>query len=230
MASDDAELDRMRARELADEARRAESAAARRATPVPPRDVSGPFAHLRWVWATAAALVVASAALLMWGLSLRQDNARLMSELVKEMKSSHSLAEVTKRIDAQAAEIASMRARLDDALTPALNVPIVALLPTDAARGAPAPVVVRVPANARLVTFVVNLAAEPAAGSHELEIVGPAGTVLWRGPGLRPNAEKTFTVTVPRALLPAGTCRLRISVFQNGAHRVVGDYPITVES
>jgi hypothetical protein len=184
----------------------------------------------QWVWLAAAALLVVSTALIMWSRSLRQENARLTTELVKEMKSAHSTAEVSKRVESQAAEITSLRARLDDALAPALNVPIIDLVPGNVARGEAGPIVMRVPASARAVTFIVTLATEPLARDHELEIVGPSGTVLWRGEGLRPNAEKTFTVTIPRTYLPPGTCRLRVSLLQDGTRRVVGDYPLTVES
>jgi hypothetical protein len=181
--------------------------------------------------AAAVAIAAVGTALVLWNWSLREENGRLLARL-REAAPSVTLPrqdDSEARLKTQAAEIATLQARLDDTTMPALNLPIVDLLPRDAQRGASAAAVTRVPAGATQVIFVITTAADPPDRDHELEITGPRGDVLWRGTGLRPNRERTFTVAVPRALLPAGTCRLQLSDLRNGKAVVVGNYTVRVE-
>ncbi len=188
----------------------------------------------RWpMLAAAAALFLVAgltAALVVWSLWLRNDNTRLAAALDDSTgRAAAQSTDTHTREITQAAAIAELRSLLADARAPALNVPIIDLLPRDASRGASSSTTVRVPAGARDVAFVITTPSDPAQRDHELEIVGPSGERVWRGAGLLPNAERTFTVTVPRALLPAGVCRLRLLVPGNDGPRTVAEYAIRVE-
>lgn len=184
--------------------------------------------------AYAAAVLLAvglTTVLVAWGVSLREENWRLAGALQDSQRAASEAAGAAARAGTQTTAITELQARLDEALAPGLNVPIVDLLPNDALRGSPSAAAPRVPAGAPQVTFVMTTDSEPAPRDHELEIVGPSGNVLWRGTGLRPNAERTFTATVPRSLLPAGTLRLRLHVSAppNGATRMIAEYLVRVE-
>lgn len=204
----------------------------RRRSSAPSRRSPSLRTHPLALAATFAAMLGLTAALIVWSLSLREENTRLTAEQQESpaAESSSRVAESGPRLEAQAAEIAQLHARLEEAMSPALNVPIVDLMPRDRLRGPSSPVVVRVPAASRVVTFVITTASDPAPRDHELEIIGPSNEVLWRGSGLRPNAEGTFTATIPRSLLPSGTSRLRLSIAQNGGRRTVSEYDVRVES
>jgi hypothetical protein len=177
--------------------------------------------------ATALLALGATAALTMWGLTLRGENARLTAAL--QQRGADAAAGVAARDDAQAKTIAELQGQLAEARSPTLNTPIVDLLPRDAVRGSPQATMPRVPAGATHVTLVITTASDPAAWEHELEIVDPAGAVRWRGSGLRPNAERAFTATVPVSLMPAGTCHVRLYERRNEGPRLVADYSIVVQ-
>lgn len=183
-------------------------------------------------WAIAASALLAAgivAALALWAQSLRNENVRLSAQLQERATPVAAPESDAALQDDRAVEIAGLQARLNEALTPALNVPIVDLLPRDGVRGSASGALPRIPAGAHAATFVITTASNPASRDHGLEIVGPLGDVLWRGSGLRPNAERTFTVTVPRAFLPAGTCRLRLFTEQNGSRTSIAEYAVRVE-
>jgi len=188
----------------------------------------------RWpLLATAAAALLAvgaTATLVIWALSLRAENARLSAALDDSARGAAARsAETDAREHAQTTAIADLQARLADAQLPTLNIPIIDLLPRDVSRGASSPTSARVPAGAQEVAFVITPPSDPIERDHELEVVDASGAVVWRGSGLRPNAERTFTVTVPRTLLPAGTCRLRLLAPGNTGSRTVAEYVVRVE-
>jgi hypothetical protein len=184
----------------------------------------------RFGFAAAAIGAVGVAAAVLWALSLRADNTRLSNALREQADSVRTArTEVGALREAQAKELTGLQARLDEALAPALNAPIVDLAPRDAFRGPSSDQLPRVPTGARLVTFVITPPSEPASANHELEIVSESGTARWRGSGLRPNAERTFTVTVPRALLPSGLSRLRLYESRAAGPRLIAEYAVRVE-
>lgn len=173
--------------------------------------------------AAAVLLVALSVGLLAWALSLRNENARLTATLLDVNRAPIT----TPRDEAgrEKTEVAGLQARLNEALAPALNVPIIDLLPIDAVRGSGSQSVPRVPSAARLVTFVMTTASAPATAAHELEIVDSTGVAVWRGTGLRPNSDRAFTVTVPRSLFAPGTSRVRLYA----AGRLIAEYSVAVE-
>jgi len=177
--------------------------------------------------ATALLAVGMTVVLAVWALSLHGENARLTAAL--RQRGDDAAAQLAARDEAQKKTIAELEGRLADASAPALNVPIVDLLPRDAVRGNPSAVVPRVPVDARYVTFVITPATDPAAREHALEIVDTSGAVRWRGSGLRPTAERTFTATVPGALMPAGKVHVRLYEQRTDGPRLVADYPIVVQ-
>lgn len=175
-------------------------------------------------YAAAAALLVAvSLGLLAWALSLQNENARLTATL-REVNRAPGPSERETATERQRVEAEGLQARLNEALAPALNVPIIDLLPIDRARGSRSKSVPRIPSAARLVTFVMTTASNPAEDAHELEIADSSGAVVWRGEGLRPNSERAFTVTVPRSLFRSGTSRVRLYA----AGKLIAEYSVAV--
>lgn len=195
---------------------------------------------IEWVAFAAAALVLlgVTTALVTWNLVLRGENARLTAQRQEGQASQPPAApspaptlpdtENAARLERQATEIASLQARLDDALAPALNVPIVDLEPGDTLRGEKARPAVLVPSTSRLVTFILTTSTEPQSADHQLELVGPSGAVVWQAAGLRPSAEKTFTVTIPLTLLGNGTSRLRLYQGSSAGRRLLEEYQVRV--
>jgi hypothetical protein len=188
--------------------------------------------------AAALILIAATAALLTISITLRRENARLVAQrqdVQSQQPSAPPPPEVTPRdaqdvakLEAQAAEIVSLQARLDEALAPALNVPIVDLEPPDTVRGEKTRPAAQVPTTSRLVTFVLTTSTDPRSTDHEIELVGPSGAVVWRAAGLRPGQERTFTVTIPLSLLGNGMSHLRLYRGSNTSRTLVEDYPVRV--
>jgi hypothetical protein len=191
-------------------------------------------AHRRpWRFALAASALLAvgaSAALGVWGYGVRQENAQLRAALLAREPGDAAPAETGRDNDArtQAAVIAELEQRLARAEAPEPNAPIIDLLPRDAVRGDASSAVPRVPADVRQVTFVITPTRDPVPRDHEIEIVDPAGAVRWRGTGLRANSDRVFTLTVPRTLLPAGRCRVRLYETRGDTPRLVDDYLLLV--
>lgn len=177
--------------------------------------------------ALAAAALLGVGLALAWALALRADNRRLAAQLEERTRPAAAAPAPTPSSDRSALE--ALQARLDQALMPTLNVPIVDLLPRDTTRGAATQTLARVPAGAGAATFIITPATTPAPRDHVLEIVGPSGNVLWRGQGLRANNEQTFTVTVPRARLATGICRVRLLVAGDDAGPAIAEYAVRVE-
>jgi hypothetical protein len=72
------------------------------------------------------------------------------------------------------------------------------------------PAAVRLAADADRLLLILNLADwRPFAGYH-LRVTGPAGQAVWEG-DLARSAHGNFLLTLPRALLPAGSYRLRLN-------------------
>jgi hypothetical protein len=193
----------------------------------PPRRRAGAWRPTTLAYAATVLLAVGAAAVLAaLGLTLRADNARLTAMLANRR------GDDAPRPDAggnSAKTIATLEKQLAEALAPSVNSPIVDLLPRDTVRGNPSTPVPGVAAGARIVTFVITPVSDPADRDHEIEVVDATGVVRWRGSGLRPNAERTFTVTMSTALLSAGTCHVRLYERRDSSSRLIADYPIDVQ-
>jgi hypothetical protein len=161
--------------------------------------------------AAAMLALVAIGALAWWNVSLRRANARLETTLARANNS----------------EITELRRRLAAASAPQLNVPLVSLEP-DALRGEPGAATVVLPADANLVTIVLNTADDRDYQDHELRILDGRGSRVWSGRGLRKSARNTFTLSVPRDVLGVGEYRLELTGLRDGQAGTVQAYQLRV--
>ena len=145
--------------------------------------------------ALAAAVVVISTSAGLWSYFELQ-RSRLEIERVTELarRSAH--------------ETAGLQREVDRLAQPHSNVVVADVFPPDAARGereSAGEQTIVVPANARLFTVILNSndAAPPGSTGYTLDVLGDNGSRVWRGEGLQRSRFGTFTVALPRTLLPA---------------------------
>jgi hypothetical protein len=161
--------------------------------------------------AAAMLALAAIGALASWNVSLRRANARLETTLA----------------GANDTQIADLRRRLAEASAPQLNVPLISLEP-DALRSEPGAATVVLPADAKLLTIVLNTADEREYQDYELRILDGRGSLVWNGRGLRKSARNTFTLSVPRDVLGVGEYRLELTGVRGGQAGAVQAYQVRV--
>jgi len=192
--------------------------------------------------AVVAALLIVSIMLGFWIASLLRENARLIASLngqrVTRDQTAEALAEARRRLEdtSRRAEqdkqqTAELRRTLDELLRPQFNVPIIDLDPRDSTRGQPAPSVpvIEVPAGAHFFTLILHVPGQPSHESYELEVADQRGAPVWRGPGIQKSPYDTFTVALPRRLIPAGQYRIRLYGISAGRQDRVADYRVRVQ-
>jgi hypothetical protein len=188
----------------------------------------------RVLYAVAASLLVAFAAGSSFGAWWRQRQSPTppptapTSESVRQLADARQqVSELTRRIEDQERQNASMREAREAPAAPEPNVPIVDLEPADAVRGdADRARSIELPSSARLVTFVANTADPLAAGSYAIDMTDPRDRTLWTISGVHPSAFNTLTLAVPRALLPPGVAHIRVYRLRDGGKEVVQDYRV----
>ena len=79
-----------------------------------------------------------------------------------------------------------------------------------------------------LVTFVLTPAHQLPAGTYGVELRDRQDQLVWKASGLRPSADNTCTVAVPRALLPAGESRIRLSAEGAGRPELVENWAVRI--
>jgi hypothetical protein len=136
-----------------------------------------------------------------------------------------------------AEDTAGLRREVAQLAQPQINVVIADVFPPDATRGERGsdgePTIV-VPADARLFTVILNSsdAAPPNPSGYTLEVLNDGGSLVWRGAGLQRSRFGTFTVALPRTLLPAGRYRLVLRAPDPNAapagSRIVHEYPLHI--
>lgn len=201
-------------------------AAAPDATAAPPR---------RTAWAVAAAAALAAVSLAGWNAVLLDENRQLAADLARVDRPAQTearpaeprlpetadpavqealaqLTDLTRRVESQTEQIATLEGEVTALRAPRLNVPVVDLDPgTARGSGAEAAQTVAVPPGAGLVTLILNPSERPAPGSYGLEILAADGRRVWSGAGLQPTPWDNFSLAVPRALLPDGRYRFRLT-------------------
>ena len=88
---------------------------------------------------------------------------------------------------------------------------------------------IEVPASAKVFTCVLNVTGQLAFANYELEIFDSSGKSLWRGDGLTKSAQNTFTLVLPRALLPAGSYQFKLSGLQGKQKKLIEEYAIQLQ-
>jgi hypothetical protein len=168
----------------------------------------------------AAAVVLVSIAAAVW---LAGELRRVRGEAAAERGQPTGVQQ-------EAAELRQQVARLSE---PQVNVVIADLLPRDSTRGGPDDALdaqsVVIPADARLVTLILNVVDAPPASQYALEIAGADGRAVWNGRGLQMSRFNTFTVAVPTMLMPAGRYRVTLSAPGSDGPQVVERYALELE-
>jgi hypothetical protein len=131
-------------------------------------------------------------------------------------------------VEGQTEQIAQLEGEVTTLRAPRFNVPVVDLDPgTARGAGAETPQTVKVPAGATLVTLILNPSERPAPGSYGLEILAGDGRRVWSGSGLQPTPWDNFSLAVPRALLPDGRYRFRLTAARGAA---LETYDVQIET
>ena len=205
-----------------------------------PRRFIGVFFPGVAAYAGAAALLIIGLACVVSIISLRRQNAELAAQLKDQMsrrdqaaqsaaETNDRFAKTMRRAEQQQQEITELRRSIDELSQPQVNTPITDLDPQNVRGGAGGPVTTApAPKDATLFTVILHAAAGPSYSEYALEILDEKGQRLRRVKGLYRSPADTFTVTLPRRLLPAGRYRLRLYGLYAGGSKAVGDYPIRV--
>lgn len=188
-----------------------------------------------WMYLTAAS-VAATVLVGAWAFHLQSQNQSLSARLATEASSDQTpqlLADLKDRLSAEQARAAEAESALATLKRPAppqpvLNVPLIDLEPVDALRSASAGARVEVPAGAAMVSLVLSASAAQAGAEYALDIHDARDALVWQGTGLRKSALNTFTLVVPRALLPAGAISLRLYAVGNGRRRLEHQYRVQI--
>jgi len=198
------------------------------------RRLAGIFSAGFESYAIAAALLVVSLACVAWVISLKRENARMAARLNEQHASrdqaSQSLTDARRELEAaarraeqQQTEIAELRRSVDDLSQPQVNVPITDL-EQQADRGGDGATTVTIPVGANIFTLILHVAAGPSFPDYALEVIDGRGQRLMRARSLRKSQLNTFTVALPRRLLPAGQYRLKLYGLRPGHGEVVAEY------
>lgn len=160
------------------------------------------------------------------GSAPERDVARV--ETVRQLADARRQVEdLRRRSEDQERKIAGLRRDHETTATPEPNVPIVELEAVDAFRGDPDRTrTIELPSSARLVMFVITAASGLPAGTYRVDMADQHGRVIWSSSGLHPGANDTFTLAVPRVLLPPGEAHLRLYGDRARGRELVDDYTV----
>ena len=200
------------------------------------RRLAGIFSAGFETYAIAAALLVVSLACVAWVISLKRENARMAArlneQLVSRDQASQSLTDARRELEAaarraeqQQTEIAELRRSVDDLSQPQVNVPI-ADLEQQADRGGDGATTVTAPVGANIFALILHVSDAPSFPDYALEVMDGRGRRHMRAQSLRKSQLNTFTVALPRRLLPAGRYRLKLYGLRSGDGEVVAEYQI----
>ena len=199
------------------------------------RRLAGIFSAGFETYAIAAALLVISLACVAWVISLNRENARMAARLNEQLASrdqaSQSLTDARRELEAaarrseqQQTEIAELRRSVDDLSQPQVNVPITDLEQQAIRGGGDGATTVTAPVGANIFTLILHVADGPSFPDYALEVIDGRGQRLMRARSLRKSQLNTFTVALPRRLLPAGQYRLKLYGLRPGHGEVVAEY------
>jgi len=198
------------------------------------RRLAGIFSAGFQTYSIAAALLLVSLACVAWVISLKRENARMAARLNEQLASrdqaSQSLTDARRELEAaarraeqQQTEIAELRRSVDDLSQPQVNVPITDLEQQANRRGGDGATTVTAPVGANIFTLILHVADGPSFPDYALEVIDGRGQRLMRARSLRKSQLNTFTVALPRRLLPAGRYHLKLYGLRSGHGEVVGE-------
>ena len=178
--------------------------------------------------AFAAAILLVTVAMGIWGIRQRQESRRLAGQLEEERQRTAQLEGEQQNVSDRAKELeqenltlqersraveqsrSSKRAELRP---PELNAPIYDLYPRGFVRRSEKGSEVNrinVPPGARSMTLILNGEGVSVYPSYVVEILDGKGQLIWRGRGLKRGNYGNFTITLDPAFLGKGTLRLKL--------------------
>jgi hypothetical protein len=167
--------------------------------------------------ALAASLLAATLGLGVWNRELREQGDL----------ASRRLAAAQERLRQSEAERARL---LRETPAPQLNVPIVDLEPAIPSRSgvAPRPHQLEFAAGVDSATLILVTRPMRPHPRYLLEVRDASQRIIWRSEGLTRSAYDTLTLSVPRALLPAGSYRFILYGARDGALEHLEEYVLLV--
>lgn len=200
------------------------------------RRFAGITALAKTGYALAVVLFLVCVVCLVWAIATKRENARFAARLDEQRltrdqtsealaRATRQLEEASRRAELQQQEIAQLRLSVDDLSQPQINIPIVDL-ETEGIRGLSEGEIttVAVPEGANLFTLVLHILDEPTFPGYAVEVTDERGRRVWRAQGLRRSPADTFTVALPRRLLPAGRYQLGLYGLRAGKNKSLGKY------
>lgn len=179
-----------------------------------------------WLPQALAASLLVSVGLTAWSLALRGQRFELQARLAEAEGRAASARHPAQ--DGAAPPATALGAVLPPGA--AVNVPIVDLDAGGSRGPGEAPAVVRVPAGASMLAFVLTVSGGAGPGAHHVQIRADDTRLVWEGGGLVANPFGTFTLAVPGALLPAGRYDVVLSrPAPDGTMRRVQSYRLVVQ-
>lgn len=124
----------------------------------------------------------------------------------------------------------SNRQTVDNSLV-AINTPIYDVFPADSTvrSNGQSQNDLKIPANAKNIVIILNAAGRADFSSYRAELVSNAGTIIWRGAGLKKDNLGNFTLTLSRNGLKSGNYRIRLFGKSDSNWQIVSEYPVKVE-
>jgi len=128
--------------------------------------------------------------------------------------------------------VAALRQTVSELSRPQLNAPVQDLQPGPARGSGENRTALKLPADIRVFTLVLNPASPRDFPAYAVTIERADGGRVWSGAGLQKNDFGSFSLAVPRSLVPDGayTIRLEGRLEENtGIHsEPLGEYPIVI--
>jgi hypothetical protein len=184
--------------------------------------------------ASVAIVVVQGAVLLLMSADRRVERAAVVARerslgdaaaaLSAEQARRHKLEADT------AAEIATLRASVEELSMPQLDSPIVDLDPRGATRAAPSPadVTVDVPRSGRSLTLILNFPPLASDSTLRVDLIDERGRLIWHGRTSRAAGSGSLNLTLVRRELPPGVYVIRLARLAGAAPNALADYRVRI--
>jgi hypothetical protein len=206
-------------------------------------------------YAMAASLIVLALGLGAWVVILLRQNSNLEAGLSEQRRARQQISqeladreqatastsesleetrrqvqEMEKRVQEQETQIAELRQPGGQSSRPELNVPIIDLEPGGSARGGSegSAKTLDIPSGAASFTLILNVTGQPAHKNYALDITSQSGSTVWQGQGLKRSPYNTFTVSLPRRLLPGGRYQIRLYGLTGNQRQLVEEYAVLI--
>ena len=197
--------------------------------PLAPRAVPTPR-RIRWrAYALAASVVLAIGGAAAWFYQ-RAPRPATTNQATELQSLRQQLTDASRRAAEYEGQIAELRQRVD-LLQPQLNVAVIDLEPDDVARGAPSTgKAVDVPAGATLLTLILTSSTSRTFSNYAVEVIDRSGTPIWSDVGLKKGRYDTFTIGLPRRLLPDGRYGIRTFGVDGPRREPLDEYVVELRS